>query len=408
LRRLSGCLAIFFWLSGCALPPREPAPLYRDADVAPVGFPAEIRWVQETTRSGFEAHAAWMDKRLRRASHGRPLEILAVSGGGANGAFGAGVLVGWSKTGTRPAFDVVTGVSAGALIAPFAFLGRDWDPQLRAAFSGETSIGLLQARTLGALFGLSFFDGEPLRKLVDRYVTDELVHAVAAEAAKGRILLAATTNLDQQKLVFWDLGAIALHPGPGGMALFKQILVASASIPGAFPPVLVRVEGGGRTYDEMHVDGGTRASVLAVPDIAAVFEGEMVPVRGAHVYLLINGKLKAAEASTPTDSLSILRRALATSLNGEVRSRLLLTYSFARRHGIDLKVAALNNDYPQDDFLDFSPGRMQALFSFGEGCASLFRVWGEALDVLDASVVERAPARAAGPAQCPLPDVDAP
>ncbi len=376
--------------------------------MAPIGFTADIRWTQETTRSDFVRHAAWMAQRLGRASHGRRLEILAVSGGGANGAFGAGVLAGWTQTGTRPQFDVVTGVSAGALTAPLAFLGSDWDDKLTEAFAGPASAGLLQSRLLSALFGLSLFDGEPLRKLIDRYVTDDLLRAVAAEAAKGRMLLIATTNLDQQKLVIWDMVAIAARANSGGRELFRDVLVASASIPGVFPPVLLHVQSAGQTFDEMHVDGGTKASLLATPDIAAVLPHDMAPMRGAHIYLLVNGKLSASEETTRTDTLSILKRALATSLNGEVRSKLLLAYSFARRNDVELKVSALPSEFAQDDSLDFTPARMKSLFDYGARCAQLYRAWGDALDILDAAVIARAPLNPPEVDDCPIPNVDSP
>jgi hypothetical protein len=408
LRAALAGLACSLLVAGCALPAREPTRLIKGSDVAPIGFTADIRWTQETTRSDFERHAAWMAQRMRRASHGQALEVLAVSGGGANGAFGAGVLVGWSQTGSRPKFDVVTGVSAGALIAPLAFLGSDWDEKLTEAFAGRASFGLLQSRLLSALFGLSLFDGEPLSRLVDRYVTDDLLRAVAAESAKGRILLVATTNLDQQKLVIWDMGAIAARADAGGRELFREVLVASASIPGVFPPVLLHVKSAGQIYDEMHVDGGTKASLLAMPDIAAVVPHDMTPMHGANLYLLVNGKLSASQVTTPTDAFSVFKRALATSLNGEVRSKLLLAYAFAQRNDIELKVAALPSDFVQDDSLDFAPSRMKSLFDYGVRCANLDRVWGDALDVLDAAVITRPPSGAPDADQCPIPNVEAP
>src|SRR5882762_10566466 len=166
-------------------------------------------------------------------------------------AFGAGALVGWSRTGTRPDFQVVTGVSAGALLAPLAFLGPRWDATITDAFSGGRTQHLLQPRWIRALLGASVYRGEPLVKLVDHYVTDELLRAVAAESAKGRLLLVATTDLDHERTVIWDMGRIAAEGGARGRGLFRDVLVASASIPGVFPPVLIRVEESGIEFDEM-------------------------------------------------------------------------------------------------------------------------------------------------------------
>jgi len=155
---------------------------------------------------------------------------------GAGAAFGAGALTGLSKAGIRPHFHVVTGVSAGALTAPFAFLGPEWDGELTESFSGQQSVKLVQFSLTGLLFGSSTFKGKPLADLVNHYATEEMLRAVAVEAAKGRLLLIATTDLDSERTVIWDMGAIAMHGGPAGLKLFRQVLIASASIPGLFRP----------------------------------------------------------------------------------------------------------------------------------------------------------------------------
>ncbi len=195
--------------------------------------------------------------RVRAQRAGQPVNILALSGGGADGAFGAGALVGLTRSASRPQFSVVTGVSAGALIAPYAFLGPDWDDELVEVYTSGRAEHLLKSRGLGALFGSSLYSGTPLKELVDRYATDALIQAVAHEASTGRLLLVATTDVSTGEPVIWDLGSIAMNGGAGARALFRDVLVASASVPGLFPPVVIRVQEQQALYDEVHVDGTT-------------------------------------------------------------------------------------------------------------------------------------------------------
>jgi hypothetical protein len=380
---LLGCL-----LAGaCSSIPRQQPPLARQqAGAVPVGFTSDVRWRGETTRSDFRNQALRLQARMTRAANGNPLNLLALSGGGAGGAFGAGVLVGWGRHGTRPQFQVVTGVSTGALIAPFAFLGNDGDRLLEEAFSGAASEGILQSHWTGALFGVSVFRGEPLREMVERFVTDDLLRSVAAEASKGRLLLVATTDLDRNSLVIWDMGEIAAHGGTNARALFRDVLLASASVPGVFPPVLIRVEAAGKTYEEMHVDGGTTASLVAAPDIGAVIAHEFPQLRGARMYILINGKLGVPEETASMMTVSILQRSVGAALRSITRGNVEVAYAFARRHEMTLQATAVPIDYPFGGSLDFAPPAMKALFDFGVRCATQDRVWTDALDVLDAAV----------------------
>jgi hypothetical protein len=232
-------------IAACAGPARREHPIYWYDTATPAGFPETVRTVTED-RISFEKDAERFIARVRKASGGGTVNVLALSGGGAGAAFGAGALTGLSTAGTRPEFHVVTGVSAGALTAPFAFLGPAWDDELTESFSGQRSANLVQLSLTGLLFGSSVFKGRPLADLVNHYATDEMLQAVAAEAAKGRLLLIATTDLDSERTVIWDMGTIAMHGGPAALKLFRQVLIASASIPGLFPPVMIPVETSGR------------------------------------------------------------------------------------------------------------------------------------------------------------------
>jgi predicted acylesterase/phospholipase RssA len=231
-------------LAGCAsLEPQLPAPLADEGEAQSFAFGVR------TLGSNGEFDLLASDElahRLRSTRGDGPLSILALSSGGASGAFGAGALAGSTRDGARPEFTVVTGVSSGALVAPFAFLGPSWDAQMTRIFTTGETDGLLQSRGLGVVFGgSSVYSGAPLRRLIERYADDVMIAAIAAEAAKGRLLLVATTNFDSGEPVIWDLGSIALHGGKDAKPLVQTLLLASASVPGFLPPVTVTFRSGG-------------------------------------------------------------------------------------------------------------------------------------------------------------------
>jgi predicted acylesterase/phospholipase RssA len=197
---------------------------------------------------------------------GRPHHYLVISSGGDDGAFGAGLLVGWSAVGTRPEFDLVTGVSTGALIAPLAFLGPDYDDRLREVYTQYSEDDMVERLGFAqALSGDAAFDTAPLRRLIDRYIGDEEVARISAEARKGRRLLIATTNLDAARPVVWDLTKIAASGAPNARQLIGDVILASCSVPGLFRPVLLEVAAGGGRYDELHVDGGVTSQLFIGP-----------------------------------------------------------------------------------------------------------------------------------------------
>ena len=251
-------------MTGCVTLPRHERPPQRSQAAAPIGFSPSVRALGVDWR--LDRPPADIVMGLRAAATDGSLDVLALSGGGASGAFGAGALVGLNRAHARPQFELVTGVSAGALIAPFAFLGPEWDTQLTDAFVGDRSESLVRRRGILGLFGTSFFEGEPLRQLVDGLVTDAMIHEVARESAKGRLLLVATTDLDKSETVVWNLGAIAATGGEAARTLFRDVIVASSSIPGIFPPVMITVSDvNGVAYQEMHVDGGVTVPFFIAP-----------------------------------------------------------------------------------------------------------------------------------------------
>jgi hypothetical protein len=361
-------------IAACAGSARREHPIYWYDTATPAGFPETVRSVTED-RASFEKETERFLTRLRKATGEGPINVLALSGGGAGAAFGAGALTGLSKAGLRPQFHVVTGVSAGALTAPFAFLGPAWDDELTESFSGQRSVKLVQFSLTGLLFGSSTFKGKPLADLVNHYATEGMLRAVAVEAAKGRLLLIATTDLDSERTVIWDMGAIAMHGGPAALKLFRQVLIASASIPGLFPPVMIPVETSGTILEEMHVDGSTTASMFIAPEIASVLPDQLRGLHGANIYVIANGQYGAATITTRLRTTAIAKRGIQASLHSSTRGAVLATLALATRNDMHLNVTAIPDDYPFNGLFDLKPERMHALFTFGADCARRGELW---------------------------------
>lgn len=293
----------------------------------------------------------------------RPISVLAMSGGGANGAYGAGILVGWTETGERPQFDVVTGVSTGALAAPFAFLGSSWDKALADAYTNGRSARLVGMDNLAAFFQPSLFSSAPLRRLVEDNVTEEMLAAIAIEHASGRRLLVATTDLDREETVIWDMGAIASEGGDQAHNLFKEILIASASIPGVFPPVLIAAREDGEAVLQMHVDGGVNLPFVAIPEELLLWTQPDLG-QGGRIYVIVNGKVARREGLTAGDAPSILSRTYNSTSKASLRQYLMLTQAFADRNGIGLSVTAIPEASAASS-LDFNADAMKKIFDLG-------------------------------------------
>jgi predicted acylesterase/phospholipase RssA len=357
MRRILAALAFSsLLLGGCQTLPRAPYPLETLHAASP-----EYRYdfIKPETRERFLGD---IDSVGRQHASGE-LQLLALSGGGANGAYGAGVMYGWGRRGDRPEFEVVTGVSAGALIAPFVFAGPAFDPALREAFTDGRSKDLLRSRGLGALLWPGVFKPEPLRKLITNSVTPGLIEAVAAEHRKGRRLFIATTSLDTQTQVVWDMGALAQRTDPASRQLFQNILIASSSIPGVFPPVLLTFERGGQAVSELHADGGTVANFFVAPQ--AVLGDPTRTTRAAHIFILLNSRTTPRFAVVPVGGLKIIARSFDTMLKSLTRSELTNVKLAASDKGLRLDVGEIPDEL-DENFLDFSQTHMQALFAAGE------------------------------------------
>ena len=396
-------LALLLTLSACATAARREAPRLTSLDAAPAGFPREVMYVDDG-RQGYDGEATRLLWKIREAAAGGHINVLALSGGGSGVAFGAGALVGWTRSGTRPEFQIVTGVSAGALLAPLAFLGPSWDHTVTEAFSGARTQHLLQSRWIRAVFGASVYRGEPLVELVDRYVTDNMLRAVAAESSRGRLLLVATTDLDHERTVIWDMGRIAAEGGERGRRLFRDVLVASASVPGVFPPVLIRVREAGLEFDEMHVDGGTTAPFFIAPAAAPMSREELQALEGATVYVIVNGQLGSSTVTTPVRTVSIFRRGVDAALESSSRAAVEVALSVSNQAEMTLRVSEIPDDYPYTGWLDMGRANMGALFDFGERCAMENGLWDSATHALSRAK-QSAFSSPGAPASCPAPAV---
>lgn len=361
------------WLAGCGTIDRPEDGVLRLA--SQTWRPTDDPRIRASDVAEVEALTEQIAERLWAASEGR--SILALSGGGANGAYGAGVLVGWTESGTRPEFSVVTGVSTGALAAPFAFLGPEWDDELHGAYAEGRTGGLLGWRSFAALAAPGLFDSGVLKDLVESYVTPELLRQIAIEHDKGRRLLIVTTNLDAQETVIWDMGVLAKQGGDQAVQLFRAVLLASASIPGVFPPVMIPgVDGQGRLVEEMHVDGGVITPFLGIPESMLTVTTPTPAPRGTTLYVLVNGQIGRTERITRGTLSAILARSYDTMSRGALRTSLAVNLAFAERNGIRMHVAAIP-DGIEASSLDFDPASMAELFDRGRTAAASGLAWSE-------------------------------
>lgn len=333
------------------------------------------------------------------------LNIMALSGGGADGAFGAGLITGWGEAGTRPEFDIVTGVSTGALMATFVFLGPSADDALTSLYTTTRSDEVFADRGLTGLLGDSLLDTAPLRTKIAAIVTERTLAAVAAEHARGRRLYVATTNLDAGTVSVWNLGAIASSDDPGRLELYREILRASAAVPGYFAPVLIRTSGDGG--DQMHVDGGVKAPVLLR---SFMLEG---PYRRKNVYVLVNGALKLrTSADAVRASLGdIAKKSITELLRGLLYKTVYQSYVTVRQAGASFNLSYIPDDVPETrDPLKFVPEEMQALYAAGRALGRSGRAWHSEpprLESLERIEAARQP-RPAPAARRPAPGTGAP
>lgn len=302
----------------------------------------------------------------------KPNEVanyLSISGGGDNGAFGAGLLTGWTEHGDRPKFDLVTGVSTGALIAPFAYLGSDYDPVLKAVYTEtQPSDIYLEKGIMGALFGEAMGDTTPLYGLITKYIDASLLKKIADEYSRtNRWLLVATTNLDTGTPVIWNMGKLAQVGTPDALILFRKILLASAAIPGVFPPVMIDVVADGQKYQEMHVDGGATMSVFLYPSAlgaAAKEEKVVASSKTRKAYIIRNSRIDADWREIERDTFSIMGRAVAQLIQSQGYGDLYRIYQTTQRDHVEFNLAYIGADFTEPHKQEFDRPYMNALYQY--------------------------------------------
>jgi len=297
-------------------------------------------------------------------------QALSISGGGENGAFGAGLLCGWSEQGTRPIFQLVTGVSTGALTAPFAFLGSGYDAQLRSVYTDiKTSDVLLPRGLTAALWDDALADNSPLFQTISRYLDEGMMAAIARAYDDGRMLLIGSTDLDAQLPVIWNVGAIAKSGHPKALDTVRRVLLASAAVPGAFPPVMFDVQLDGEPHQEMHVDGGAFAQAFLYPSLVTRSRRERLrtgqSVATARAYLIRNARLDAEWAKVERRTMGIAGRAISTMISASGYNDVLRMYATTQRDGVDFNLAAIGSDFDVPLKEPFEQAFMRALFDYG-------------------------------------------
>ena len=382
-RRLFLCALLS--LAGCSTLPRNalPTELMGKAEIpgmpdvrAPAGRPS-LAMSQDITRSFKQESPDEFPVGPDGAVH---YANLALSGGGANGAFGAGFLNGWTKTGKRPMFKIVSGVSTGALMAPFAFLGPAYDDALREFYTTTASRNIFRVLSFipQLLGGESFADSAPLQALIEQHVDAEFLGQIAQAHAAGRRLYVGTVDLDSQRLVIWNMGLIAASGRPEALALFRQVMLASASIPVAFPPVFFEVEAGGQRYDEMHVDGAVAANVFYSGGVFSFPEAREGGGRGSartEIYIIHNGQLLPVPQSTARSLRSIALRSFQSASKAGFVGDLFRIYAVALREQAGFNWVTMPNGVELAGNELFDPVRMRALYELGYDNAQAGQVW---------------------------------
>jgi hypothetical protein len=363
-------------LSGCATLPRTPVPVDQIYETTIPGMPDIRAWGGQLSPEFQRDIIESVGQELTATSGAKSdapkkYAALAISGGGSDGAFAAGFLSGWSDAGTRPDFKLVTGISTGALIAPFAFLGSDYDEISTEVYTTTSTIDILD---MNSIFGIifrseAFAKSTPLKDLVARHVDAELLRAIADRHNRGFRLYIGTTNMDAQRLSIWNMGRIANYGTQEALDLFRDIMVASASIPAAFPPVMIEVELNGERYDEMHTDGGTVTQVFfygGILDIPAA--GVAAGVEGSNVgdiYIIRNGHLSPEARLVDRKLADISDRAVSTMIKTAAMNNLFRIYAFTQRDEIGFHYVDIPDDYVSQSQELFDRDEMNRLFAIG-------------------------------------------
>jgi Patatin-like phospholipase len=361
-------------LSGCTETLNRASAAF-EADGAKIAGYGEIRTYLDVRAE--EAPRDLLDWRPVVGKDG--LNVLMISGGGSGGAFSVGVLSAWSKLNTRPQFNVVTGVSTGALIAPFAFLGSAYDGTIIHLYTSGVAEDLVRTKGPVGLFGSSLLQGDPLRKMVERFATAEILREIASEHRKGRRLLLLTTNLDTQRAVVWNMGAIANSGRSDALKLFQDVLIASASIPGVYPAVMIKVESGGRQFEEMHSDGASASQILSLPKFLLNSTQRLVPNerQKVNIYVIVNNALITEFSVTPNKTISVAARAFSVLLKSQTQSELVALYNYCKLTNVNFHVASIGAQVPYSMLDPFNTDYMRKVYKLGYQNTAAGTLWND-------------------------------
>jgi len=372
-----GCLALSLSACGTTLT-REPVPANLLGQAHPLGLPGLRAWgdvVDATELRRFIDHQADIMRErygpLILAGGTPTLHYLAISGGGPDGAFGSGVLSAWTKTGTRPDFFGVSGVSTGSMIAPFAFLGPEYDGMLEEMYTSLKTDDVLSPTLFSGVFsGTALTDTSGLAKKIAQYVTPEMLEKIAVEFRRGRLLLVGTTYLDTGRPMIWNMGAIAASGHPGALELFRDVIRASAAVPIAFPPVFIKVQtADGKTYDEMHVDGGATSQVVLVSPqipIGALTRQRLGRNIDRRLWVLVNNKVLTEYDPVRPRLAPVGGAAVSALIRGSGVGDMYKLFLVSERDEIAFNAAWIPQHTPCEDPGEmFDPKYMRCLFDFG-------------------------------------------
>jgi predicted patatin/cPLA2 family phospholipase len=374
-------------LSGCAtFKARHTVPADRIYDATISGMP-DVRVVMDYKNANASIiKLERIGTRGEAVTRPAPKEItlLALSGGGASGAFGAGFMCGWTAKGSRPDFDIVTGVSTGALMGPAVFLGPKYDDSVKKLYTTHSDKDIATMKDPVSIFiggSASMMSTKPLAKILDAYMTMDMMNEIAREHAKGRRFYVATSQIDAQRMVIWDMGAIASIGTPRALDLFHKVLLASSAIPVAFPPVMFDVESDGKNYNEMHVDGGVTTQTFGNSILTKRLK-DNPSVKGI-AYIVYNEKIVNDPGTVKADIEAIAKNSMDMIISSQGIGDIFRMYEMSRKDGFDFNLAYIPADFAVSKKGEFDPVYMNKLFDMAYGMAKAGYPWGKQPPVME-------------------------
>jgi len=379
--RLTGIVILSLLLTACTTKSRVyEAPSIKEYHNASIEGYHNIRYWGDKT-AHYDYSRSNIKKFSANKSFRKRIDVLALSGGAEDGAYGAGFLKGWSERGDRPEFTTVTGISTGAIIAPCAFLGPKYDDIIKRLYTETSQKNIFSLSLIETLFGSSLGDTTPLRKILAQEIDDTFVAELAEEAKKGRLLQIGTTNLDAQRPVVWEITEIALSGRSDAKNLIINIMLASSSIPGAFPPVLIDVVIDGKRHQEVHVDGGVTRQIFVYPHDLDIrkFQRLLNIYPQKNMWLIRNAKVDPDYTPVPLSLSEIAKRSIRTLIKYQGRGDLINIISLAKRDGFNVHITNVPKNFHAPIHESFDKEYMKALYQVGYEKGRLKQAWDRTL-----------------------------